>query len=337
MTMRIDDGGTAIRARSPRQGVDVPEPTPIDGRRNASSQAPIQPGNGSGSLAVQVEVLYSEGGVEIQRRAHVETAADGQPLLDADGQPQVLMQDVFVVATNEADDIVVHDVQANSDGGRTLSLNVNGEPFEVTLGEEQGLVLAAGGGNDRILVEPAVAQVLEEEAFLQVLGGDGDADYIWTTEGMTPLGVELAGAVPMTDVSVLASGINTDGEPATEFPSGPFASAEEAALAALDYANPLSIEQNREYLGVIYRDPDSGQYYATPPVVGEALEVPYDVATSIQIPSDAEAVAWFHTHAAEGSPMFSERDFVFSEEVTIGLDAYVATPQGVVLKYDYTA
>ena len=339
MTMHLADGGISLRAVGSmlRQGRDAPDPTPIDARRNAATGTSIQPGDGTGTLAMQIETLYAGDGVSIERRTYFVTGADGQPLAGADGEPEVEFAAVSITSGDEADAIVVHEVQANGDGGRTIAVNVNGIPFDLALDAGQGMLLNAAGGDDRILVDPEVASVLQGDAFVHVNGGAGENDYVWNADSLQLSAVEFAGAVPMSGVSVVAAGINDDGEPAGEPPVGPFDSMDEAAVAALDYANPLSMRDGLEYYGLIYRDPGTGLFHVTVPVVGEPLGIPPEVADSVQVPEGAEVVAGYHTHAAVGSPMFSQDDIDVADAGLDGGVIYAATPQGVVLRYEPTA
>jgi uncharacterized Zn-binding protein involved in type VI secretion len=73
---------------------------------------------------------------------------------------------------------------------------------------------------------------------------------------------------------------------------GPFATADEAARAALTVANPMSIHDNLEYGGVIYRGPD-GQYYYTGPVAG--TDQGFN-PSSAPAPPGTDQVGDFHTH-----------------------------------------
>lgn len=75
-----------------------------------------------------------------------------------------------------------------------------------------------------------------------------------------------------------------------------YATADEAAIAVLNLINPVSIRQNREYAGLIYRRPD-GRFDYTPPRTqpgdwhrgNASLE-------GIEIPAGAVEVGCYHTH-----------------------------------------
>ena len=74
---------------------------------------------------------------------------------------------------------------------------------------------------------------------------------------------------------------------------GPYKNSDQAAKAALNYSNPLSIRDNLEYGGLIYKDKDGGYYYSGPVIGDEDGVNPFDA----EIPKDAELVGDYHTHA----------------------------------------
>lgn len=74
--------------------------------------------------------------------------------------------------------------------------------------------------------------------------------------------------------------------------TGPFASRDEAAHAALCAANPASIRDNREYGGLVFRGAD-GQYYYTGPLQGGPTGAnPSDAAA----PAGSTVMGDYHTH-----------------------------------------
>ena len=126
-------------------------------------------------------------------------------------------------------------------------------------------------------------------------------------------------------------------------PLGPFANQDDAARAALNSANPRSISENREYVGMIYQDPATGQYFATNPqpagLAGGSLPVN-------QIPPGNTEVGFYHTHGnyslADGTATDAAHD-AFDSEHFSGTDlntansrangnpnyrSYLATPSG---------
>lgn len=140
---------------------------------------------------------------------------------------------------------------------------------------------------------------------------------------------------------------------AADAPHGPFASADEAATAAMDYANPLSIRDNVEYGGLVYKDAN-GDYYAARAHTGDGDSVSLDPSS---IPAGTELVGYYHTHAAysvqgpNGEPVrtddpaqddynsdnFSQQDKRVAQNLSQGASeftAYVATPGGDYRSYD---
>lgn len=125
--------------------------------------------------------------------------------------------------------------------------------------------------------------------------------------------------------SVASSSVCAPAEPAK------FATAEEAAVAAMKEANPTSVNQNLEYGGWVKQNAD-GTYSYDPPVQGTA-----DGLTTMPAkgPSD---VVWYHTHAAY-DPNYDNENFsgatgdkgYSKANNAIG---YVATPSGAIKKYD---
>lgn len=108
---------------------------------------------------IVVDPLFSGTGVEIARER---TVADGS----------YVSSDQLVLTTGARDDVI--GVRQRDDG--TLDVNVNGESYEVRLGEGQELTLRAGAGDDVIEVAANV------KVNIVVEGGDGD-DTITTGAG----------------------------------------------------------------------------------------------------------------------------------------------------------
>ena len=128
-----------------------------------------------------------------------------------------------------------------------------------------------------------------------------------------------------------------------------FATAEEAARAALAEANRLSIRDNREYGGRVYENPD-GTFSFTPPQQG-GLDT-FDLS-SVTVPPDATTVADYHTHGDytydDGertsdpskddydSEHFSPQDRNSSANMARGnpnYRSYLGTPSGALREYN---
>lgn len=111
-------------------------------------------------------------------------------------------------------------------------------------------------------------------------------------------------------------------------PLGPFATADEAARAVLNNANPRSIAENREYVGMIYQDPATGQFYATNPqpvgLAGGNLPVG-------AIPAGCTEAGFYHTHGnyslADGTFTDAAHDAYDSEHFS-GTDINTANSRG---------
>lgn len=75
--------------------------------------------------------------------------------------------------------------------------------------------------------------------------------------------------------------------------NGPFATADQAARAALNIANPMSVRDNLEYGGMIYRD-THGNYWFTGPGVGTDTGFS---PSSTPIPPGTTPAGDYHCHA----------------------------------------
>jgi hypothetical protein len=110
-----------------------------------------------------------------------------------------------------------------------------------------------------------------------------------------------------------------------------FATAEEAAIAAMKEANPKSVKEGREYGGWVHKNSD-GTYSYDPPVRGSK-----DGLTNMpdKGPSD---VVWYHTHGAPDpgydNENFSGNDGDKGYSKSNNAVGYLATPSGAIKKYD---
>lgn len=128
---------------------------------------------------------------------------------------------------------------------------------------------------------------------------------------------------------------------------------QDAARAALNDANPTSIRENREYGGLIYRNPD-GTYGYTAPNHGSGTS--YDPSTA-SVPPGTTRVGDYHTHGdystddGHGNPVrtndpaldaFNSDNFSTPDLRGIEQDAqgnpdyrgYLGTPSGTFREYD---
>jgi Domain of unknown function (DUF4329) len=138
--------------------------------------------------------------------------------------------------------------------------------------------------------------------------------------------------------------------PCTAGINGPFATADEAAIAALKNANPKSIKDNLEYSGLVYKDKD-GKYYYTGPAKG--TDQGADPFRDAPAPPGSVVAGDYHTHgdystadpntgAAIRTSDPAKDDFDsdnFSTQDKRGIAAggspgYLGTPSGTFRKYD---
>lgn len=99
----------------------------------------------------------------------------------------------------------------------------------------------------------------------------------------------------------------------------------DAARNRLNEINPVSVRQNREFGGLIYRNQD-GTFSSTAPVAGDATSV----SIPDTVPVGTLATATYHTHAAF-DPRFDNENFSptdIESDASIGLDGYLGTPAG---------
>ncbi|RMF38899.1 MAG: DUF4329 domain-containing protein [Alphaproteobacteria bacterium] len=154
------------------------------------------------------------------------------------------------------------------------------------------------------------------------------------------------------------SGTGAGGAAGAPVAGGPsaqsFATQEEAAKAALDAANPQSIADNREYGGLVYRNPD-GTYGYTNPSGGTGTGFnPH----AISAPPGATVVGDYHTHGdysvvGPNGPVrtsdpaqdsYNSDNFSSADINGINADAagnpeyrgYLGTPSGKYLEYNPT-
>ena len=114
-------------------------------------------------------------------------------------------------------------------------------------------------------------------------------------------------------------------------PGDPFATPDDAAKDWGDYYNGDSIKHNIEYSSAIYYDQKTGTYSYAPASTGSSDKV--DVVTNV--PQGTDYAAGIHSHGAyegSGNNEFSTDDHEAAEAT--GEEAYLATPNGSLLRYD---
>jgi len=135
-------------------------------------------------------------------------------------------------------------------------------------------------------------------------------------------------------------------------PGDAFSTANAAAIDVLNFINPTSISNNREYAGLIYSA--NGSFYATPPVGGTLDKSnPLDPSTELYVKNAlGTPIGEFHTHGnystSAGAPTnkansdygddcFSEDDITHANamgRVIPGYMSYLGTPSGNFFQYN---
>jgi RHS repeat-associated protein len=114
-------------------------------------------------------------------------------------------------------------------------------------------------------------------------------------------------------------------DPSGLAPGDPFPNEREAAGDAINFINPASISQNREYGGYIYKNAN-GSYVATTPIMGSPAGL------SLGRPP-AGTTADYHTHGAfdprYNNEHFSKQDL--KGNAAMGINGYLGTPAGAIL------
>lgn len=352
MNTRIDGGGfrgvPVHGSRNTGLASSPWDPVKIDGGGVDAKPEGIRIGNGR---ATRSDFLLEGSGATIRRERAYDLPADGTLTALESAEPT---SDNVVVQTGSGRDIVIlHSVSTGDDGTRVVNMDINGQPYDVSLMPGQGLTLITGGGDDDIVVDPDVAAAVDTTIVIEAGSGHDyvssapNIDASDTEEG----GVEVevldidfaeAGTIePMTgpeQTSIVVGGLIIGiVEPTAQSDAlfGPYPSADAAAIAMLSYVTPLSVDAGREYVGRIYSDPATGQFYVTMPAIGEADGFTAQDVQSIPIPAGMEPAGYYHTHP-DGSHVSgpSDLDVPTAEGDYYGTVAYIATSTGLIVKYD---
>ncbi|WP_149194430.1 DUF4329 domain-containing protein [Luteimonas suaedae] len=191
------------------------------------------------------------------------------------------------------------------------------------------------------LVSPDATQEQRDRAYDLVAQVEEDAQACYTDEALTDRAADAIAEDRTVPVNVGA--VAPLVPPGTSL--GPFASADEAAIAMMEYSNPLSIAANRENGGLVLEDAD-GNFYVTTPMPGTLDGFN---PGNVPVPDGMEMIGAYHGHAdysrADGtrtdkandefnSDHFSEQDKRVAEAGYYGPVIYVSTPGGDFRKYD---
>lgn len=111
-----------------------------------------------------------------------------------------------------------------------------------------------------------------------------------------------------------------------------FSNQNQAARSVLNDINPVSVRENREHGGWVYRNAD-GTFGHTNPVPGQLASVNIgDPGNSV--PTNTRATATYHTHGGP-DPRFDNENFSPQDilsDIMAGVDGYLGTPAGF-MKY----
>lgn len=131
-------------------------------------------------------------------------------------------------------------------------------------------------------------------------------------------------------VGVLAAAVSS-GDGSDE--SARFATADEAAFDVMNRINPVSVQQNREHGGWIFRKPD-GSFNSTNPVAGGVASV--NIGNPVtSVPPGTAATASYHTHGGP-DPRYDNENFSPQDilsDIQAGVDGYLGTPAGFLKKH----
>jgi hypothetical protein len=107
-----------------------------------------------------------------------------------------------------------------------------------------------------------------------------------------------------------------------------FATPNEAAFDVMNRINPVSVRENREHGGWIYRSAD-GSFGSTTPVAGDVASV--NIGNPVTaVPQGTAANASYHTHGGP-DPRFDNENFSPQDilsDILVGLNGYLGTPAG---------
>lgn len=136
----------------------------------------------------------------------------------------------------------------------------------------------------------------------------------------------LAGGAAVAAVALSSGDSNGDGV-------ARYATQNEAAFNAMARINPRSVQENVEYGGSVYGNPD-GTFSHAGEVKGDVASVAFD--PHALVPSGGRALAAWHTHGGPDpryvNEFFSPQDIVFFRGY--GVDGYLGTPAGRMWLYD---
>lgn len=162
----------------------------------------------------------------------------------------------------------------------------------------------------------------DAKKFAELKSGKASSSQVQTTTAITTQVSTITGglAVPATNTTTYTT--------TAKYDSGPFSSADNAALAFAKSTYSSSLYIRHEYSAIIYSKKSNNQksFYYTVPNIG----TPHSAIVNIKnIPKKATAVAYVHTHP--NSTDFSDNDREAANKLKI--DGYMADPNYDLHKY----
>jgi len=133
--------------------------------------------------------------------------------------------------------------------------------------------------------------------------------------------------------AVAVAAISSSGSDDTDN-SSRFVSERDAAFDELNMINPVSVRENREHGGWVYRNKDN-TYGSTTPVAGTVASVFLPSPSSV-LPSGSQLTASYHTHGGP-DPRYDNENFSptdISSDVRLNIGGYLGTPGGA-FKYHF--
>ncbi|MEC8859037.1 MAG: DUF4329 domain-containing protein [Pseudomonadota bacterium] len=139
-------------------------------------------------------------------------------------------------------------------------------------------------------------------------------------------------AMILAGVNMLVAGAAHAGQSSIIMPAQ-FTSETQAVIHAANIYNPVSVEEDREFMGIIFSETSNGitLYGYT---VGAGHAGHDQVTVTIQVPAGAQKVAFWHTHGAPHwtRNYFSTTDTKLAEQWQIPI--YLAAPDGKLRLYE---
>jgi RHS repeat-associated protein len=118
-------------------------------------------------------------------------------------------------------------------------------------------------------------------------------------------------------------------------PGDPYPSQDKAARDAISDVNPKSIQQRKEYGGMIYKNPDGSYSYTKP---NEGTKDSVNPGGPSASPKGTQPTGYYHTHG-ENDPGYDNENFSTPDKNyahRYKIDGYLGTPSGALKEYKYS-